>query len=232
MAAFGLLAAGVAHEMGNPLASIEVQLQLLDERSLQPAEREVVVTVRQEAARLGRILREMVDFARRRRDEASLVAVQSVVEDALRLMRHDARMRRVRAVVDVDPQTPPVFMVEDHLMQVVLNLLINALDAIAGEGCLTIDVRPAGTHVALRIHDTGCGMDRGTLARCFEPLFTTKAAGKGTGLGLSISRDIARAGGGDLELHSAPGRGTTAIVTLPAVRIDAGEDKGREVASA
>lgn len=216
MAAFGLLAAGVAHDMGNPLASIELQLQLLDEGRLPDEDASVVRTVRQEVSRLGRILREIVDFARRRRDEATLVAVQSVVRDALRLVRHDPRMRRVQSELDFDPDTPPVFMVEDHLMQVVLNLLMNALDAMEGEGRLRLELQPVGERVALRVHDTGCGMDRATLGRCFEPLFTTKAPGRGTGLGLSISRDILRSCDGDLELHSAPGHGTTAVVTLPA----------------
>ncbi len=221
MAAFGLLAAGVAHEMGNPLSSVEAQLQLLDEARLATEDVPVVATVRQEVGRLRRILREMVDFARRRRDEATLVSVQSVVCDALRLLRHDPRMRHVRTREEFDPETPPLLMVEDHLMQVVLNLLLNALDAMPWGGTLRIEVRPAGAHVALRVHDTGIGMDRATLGHCFEPLFTTKAPGKGTGLGLSLSRDILRAVSGEIELHSAPGKGTTAVVTLPAAALDA-----------
>ena len=216
MAAFGLLAAGVAHEMGNPLSSIEAQLQLLEPKQLPAEAVPVLDTVRQEVARLGRILRELVDFARRRRDEATLVSVQSVVGDALRLLRHDRRMRAVKLREDFDPETPPVSMVEDHLMQVVLNLLLNALDAMPSGGTLRIEVGGAERQVALRVHDTGIGMERAVLTRCFEPLFTTKEAGRGTGLGLSISRDIARAAGGEIELHSAPGQGTTVVVTLPA----------------
>lgn len=220
MAAFGQLAAGVAHEMGNPLASVEAQLQLLNEARLTPDDASVVATVRQEVMRLRRILREMVDFARRRRDEATLVPVQTVVRDALRLVRHDPRMRGVSTLEEFDSETPPVFMVEDHLMQVTLNLLLNALDAMPEGGTLRIEVKPAGAHVALRVNDSGVGMDHATLGRCFEPLFTTKAPGKGTGLGLSISRDILRAVAGDVELHSAPGKGTTAVVMLPAAGLD------------
>jgi signal transduction histidine kinase len=216
MAAFGLLAAGVAHEMGNPLASIEVQLQLLDLDPLPGAAGDVVRVVRQEVARLRRTLREMVDFARRRRDEAGLVSVQSVAEDALRLLAHDSRMRRIRVVGDYDPETPPVFLVEDHMMQVVLNLLLNAVDAMPEGGALRVELKAVGAQTVLRVHDTGTGMDRTVLGHCFEPLFTTKAPGKGTGLGLSITRDIVRAAGGEIELHSVPGRGTTAVVTLPA----------------
>lgn len=226
MAAFGLLAAGVAHDLGNPLASIEVQLQLLDESRFPSESAGVMRTVRQEVARLRRILRELIDFARRRRDEASLVSVQSVTEDALRLLRHDHRMRSVKTSTVFDPETPSVSVVEDHLMQVVLNLLINALDAMPGGGTLRIEVQGAGRSVALRVHDSGVGMDRHVLAHCMEPLFTTKAPGHGTGLGLSISRDILRAIGGDIELHSVPGHGTTAVVTLPAAVVAGGASEG------
>lgn len=217
MANFGLLAASFAHDLGNPLSSIEAQLQIVDERSLGEENAEVVATVRQEVTRLRRLLREMVDFARRRRDEASLVSVQSAVEDTLRLIRHDSRLRNVRVETEFDRETPPVFVVEDHLMQVVLNLLLNALDAMPDGGTLRLEVAPAGGSVVLRVHDTGHGMDHAVLARCLEPLFTTKAEGRGTGLGLAIARDIVRAAGGEVELHSTAGRGTTAIVTLPAV---------------
>ncbi len=216
MAAFGLLAAGISHDLGNPLSSIEAQLQLLNERELNTESASVFGTVKQEVARLRRLLRELVDFARRRRDEATLVSVECVTEDALRLLRHDPRMRRVQLTREFDPETPPVFVVEDHLMQVLLNLLINALDAMPEGGALRLEVRPAGSHVALRIHDSGVGMDRGVLARCFEPLFTTKPSGAGTGLGLSICRDILHSAGGGIELHSMPNKGTTAVVTLPA----------------
>lgn len=226
MAAFGLLAAGVAHEMGNPLSSVEAQLQLLDPGALPQESAAVIGVVRQEVGRLRRILRELVDFARRRRDEATLVSVHSVVEDALRLLRHDPRLRKVRTVEEFDPETPPVLMVEDHLMQVVLNVMINALDAMPEGGTLRVEIHPVRGQAVLRVHDSGVGMDRTLLARCFEPLFSTKPPGKGTGLGLSISRDILRAVGGDVELHSAPGRGTTAVVTMPGASVDAGISRG------
>ena len=216
MAAIGLLSAGIAHDLGNPLSSIEAQLQLLDESSFGDENTAAITSVRQEVGRLRRILRELVDFARRRRDEATLVSVQSAVEDALRILRHDPRMRAVKIETSFDPDVPPVQIVEDHIVQVVLNLFLNSVDAMPNGGTLRIEIAPAGHQVALRIHDTGIGMDHAVLGRCLEPLFTTKAPGKGTGLGLSISRDILQAAGGDLELHSSSGRGTTAIVALPA----------------
>ncbi len=221
MAAFGLLAAGVAHELGNPLSAVEMHLQLIADDELPEPMQASLVTVREEAARLRRTLREVVDFARRRRDEATLVSVRSVIDDALRLLRHDRRMRDITTEVQSDPETPPVFMVEDHLMQVALNLMINALDAMPDGGKLTVKISGTAHGVSLKIIDTGIGIDRGLIDRCFEPLFTTKEPGKGTGLGLSICNDILRDAGGAIELHSSPGAGTTLIVSLPDARQEA-----------
>ncbi len=220
MAAFGMVAAGVAHEMGNPLSAIEMHLQLLDETSLSDEDADSIQTLRKETARLRRTLRELVDFARRRRTEATLVSVQSVINDALRLIRFDTRMRNVTTRVEVDPETPPVFIVEDHLTQVMVNLIINAVDAMPKGGKLKVDARYIGKQVAIRVRDNGTGMMKATLERAFEPLYTTKEAGKGTGLGLSICRDVLQAADGTIDLHSAPDKGTTVVLTLPAQTAD------------
>jgi len=215
MAAFGLFAAEVAHDLGNPLACIDAQLQLVDDAALPEEEAETISLVRHEVRRLHRTLRELVDFARKRRDEPALVSVVAVVEDALRLLRHDRRMAGARVTREFDPDVPPVYIVEDHLMQVVLNLLVNALDAMPDGGNLRLEVLPVKGQVALRFHDNGEGMELDVLEQCIEPLFTTKEEGKGTGLGLSIAHDIVEAAGGELELHSTLGQGTTAIIMLP-----------------
>jgi len=218
MAAFGLIAAGVAHEMGNPLSSIDMHLQLLDAApGLTQPHRASVRTLRQQTARLARTVRELVDFSRRRRDEPGLVAVRSVIEDTLRLVRYDPRFQGIQTKLEIDANTPAVRFIEDHLVQVILNLVLNALDAMANSGTLAFEVRPIGEQVVIHVRDNGAGMPHETLDRCFEPLFTTKPAGQGTGLGLSICRDLVRRAGGEIELHSASGTGTTAIVTLPAV---------------
>jgi signal transduction histidine kinase len=205
----------VAHDLGNPLSCIDAQLQLVDDAALPEDEGEAIALVRQEVRRLHRILRELVDFARKRRDEPTLVSVVAVVEDALRLLRHDRRMAQLKVRREFDPGTPPVFIVEDHLMQVVLNLLVNALDAMPDGGVLRVEVRPVKGQVVLRFHDSGHGMPLEVLEQCTDALFTTKEEGKGTGLGLSIAHDIAEAAGGSIELHSTVGHGTTAIITLP-----------------
>jgi len=215
MAAFGLLAAGIAHDIGNPLSSITTQLQLLDQESLSADAAPILSTVRQELDRLGRTVRELTGFARRRGEGASLVSVQSVAKVAFSLFRHDKRMQSVQTIEDFDPDTPPVHMIEDHLMQVILNLLINALLGMPHGGTLRLGLRPVSERVELRIQDTGVGMEPSVLKRCLEPFFTTRDRGNGTGLGLSISKDIVQAAGGDIEVQSVPGQGTTVIVTLP-----------------
>ena len=219
MAAFGLLAAGIAHDMGNPLSAINMHLELIESDYLPTDTRESLDTVRGEVRRLRRILRELVDFARRRRDDEAMVSVNSVLEDGLRLLRHDPRMRGVTVDVQTDAEIPPVLMIEDHLVQVVVNLMINALDAMPDGGRLQVSTTNDGSDVILRIADSGQGMRPEVLQKCFEPLYTTKAHGKGTGLGLSICRDIVRTAGGDVELHSVAGEGTTASLRVPGVDI-------------
>ncbi len=220
MAAFGLVAAGVAHEMGNPLSSIEMHLQLFDVSLMNDEDSESITTLRRETARLRRTLRELVDFARRRRSDVTSVSVDAVIRDALQLLRYDPRMRKVAVEFNAAPEIPAVNIVEDHLMQVMVNLLINSIDAMPNGGELRIDSRHVGDQVAIRVRDSGIGMTKEVKDRCFEPLFSTKETGKGTGLGLSICRDVLGAAGGTIELHSAPQRGTTVVVTLPAEPVD------------
>ncbi len=220
MAAFGLLSAGIAHDLGNPLAGIEMHLQLLGEETLPEDASESIETVKREVARLRRTLRGLVDFARRRGTETSLTSIKGVVDDALGLLRYDQRMRKVEVVVEADPDTPLVDVVEDHLMQVSLNLMLNSLDAMPEGGKLRLEIRKTDEGAALRVHDSGVGMSRKVTTHCCEAFFTTKATGQGAGLGLSMARELIRAAGGELELHSAPNKGTTAIVSLPAAVVD------------
>jgi len=216
MAAFGLFAAGVAHEIGNPLAAISSELELLlGEQDLTTVHTSLG-QIRVQVGRISRILRELVDFARRRRDTEADLSLNSVVDDTLRLIRPDPRMRSVVLSTDLDPDIPPVRLVEDRLVQILLNLVLNALDAMPSGGKLSIRTRPLDGAVLLEVADTGVGMSEEVRARAFEPLFTTKPQGKGTGLGLAICADFVAAVGGRIEVVSRPGEGTTFRVTLPA----------------
>lgn len=213
MAAFGQLAAGVAHELGNPLASIDAQLQRAEG---DPARATTSLPiVRKEVGRMSRMLRELVDFARRKRGDQRLAMVNQVVEDVIRLLEHDPRARNIEIVRELAPGLPGIRLVEDHLVQVLLNLGLNALDALPQGGRLSFVTTAAADSVELRVRDTGTGIPAEAMARLFEAFHTTKAAGRGTGLGLFVSRRIVEGLGGQLLLETTGASGTCFVVRLP-----------------
>ena len=217
MAALGLVTAGVAHEIGNPLSGV------LDEarraRGLEdPAElRSILATVEEQAQRMNRLLRELVDFSRRRRDVAALVSLNQVAEDVVRLLGHDSRSPGVALMTRLTEDLPPVRAKEDHLVQVLLNLGINALDAVtsAEDRQVVFETEALPGEVVLRVRDSGPGIARSHQARIFEPFWTTKGTERGTGLGLFLSRDVLEGLGGRLELASASPGDCVFAVTLP-----------------
>lgn len=216
MAGLGLLTAGFAHDLGNPLASLSSELELLrGEADRGEVERSLAV-VRGHVGRIDRTLREMVDFARRRRDALSVVSVANVVADTSRLVRHDPRWRHIDLVVDLTTDLPGVLVIEDHLVLVLLNVMLNAADAMPRGGTLRVSARAQASRVVIALTDDGIGMSGDVLDQALLPLFTTKAGTNGTGLGLSVSNDVIRAAGGTLRLESEPGRGTTVEIELPA----------------
>jgi signal transduction histidine kinase len=215
MASLGVLAAGFAHDLGNPLASLSTELELLEGETDVARFRESLGVLRRHVARMSRTLREMVDFARRRRDEIADVSIASAVADSARLVCHDPRWKRVQLAVDVPSDLPHVHMVEDHLVLVLVNLMLNAADAMPDGGTLTISARFVDGRVDLRVRDTGSGMKPEVLAKAMTPMFTTKARGRGTGLGLAVSNNVVRSVGGELALSSTAGIGTEVAITLP-----------------
>ncbi len=213
MAAFGQLAAGVAHELGNPLASIDAQLQRAEG---DPARATTSLPiVRKEVGRMSRMLRELVDFSRRKRDEVRLASANTVVEDVVRLVEHDSRARNVAISRELAEGLPGLRIVEDHLAQVVLNLALNAMDALGQQGTLVFATSHEEGAVVVRVRDTGPGITDDVASHLFEPFFTTKPAGRGTGLGLFVSKRIVDDMGGTLALESTGPTGTTFVVRLP-----------------
>lgn len=214
-AALGVLASGIAHDIGNPLASMSSELEMLERETDIGQVRESVGVLRGQVNRITRIVREMQDFARRRGEEVTSVSIPLAVEDALRMVRHDPRARKVRMEAVVAPSLPSLEMVEDHLVMVLVNLLINAFDAMPDGGNLRVGARREGSGVVIEVADSGIGMPEEVRRRALEPLFTTKGRGRGTGLGLSVSADVMRAMGGTIDITSAPGSGTTVRLFLP-----------------
>ncbi len=221
MASLGVMAAGFAHDIGNPLASISTELELLEGESDVAAYQESLGVLRRHVTRMSDTLREMVSFARRRRDEVTEVSVGAVVADSVRLVRHDPRWRAVQLTVDVPSSVPSVRMMEDHLVLVLVNLILNAVDSMPDGGALTIAARSLPGDVEIAVQDTGTGMTPEVLEAATTPLFTTKAA-LGTGLGLAVSKEVIEAVGGTLRIESEPGQGTTVRITLHSTDADHG----------
>ena len=224
MAAIGSLAAGVAHEIGNPLAAISGVAQAIHEARASgacpnPGEDCSPEIILAQATRLAGIVREISDFASPRAAEWDLVDLNGLIRATVSLMRYDERFNKVGLALNLDHQLPAVPCVGDQVTQVIMNLLINAADALEGvmehDRRITVSTRFEDGYARIEIEDNGCGMEEDTLRRVAEPFFTTKPAGKGTGLGLALCRSIAENHQGRLEISSLPGQGTRVHFLLP-----------------
>ncbi|MFU8807344.1 MAG: two-component system sensor histidine kinase NtrB, partial [Bradymonadaceae bacterium] len=222
VASFALLAAGVAHEIGNPLASIKTQLYMAQEQPDEPqVVEETLGVMASQVRRMEGLLRDMSGFARRRKQEANFICLNQVVKDAVRLLTHDPRSKAVSLTTDLEENLPAVHVDEDKALQVILNLGLNGIDAIGGKGTVRIETFTHGDMVGLRVQDSGDGVPAEIRARVFEPYFTTKPVGRGTGLGLFVSSRIAEEMGGHLAIEDVPsGEGASFIMTIPKANFD------------
>ncbi|OGK89137.1 MAG: hypothetical protein A2X52_04180 [Candidatus Rokubacteria bacterium GWC2_70_16] len=222
LAALGTLAAGLAHELNNPIGIISsrIELMLLDaeSRPLPGEVREDLEVLHRNAQRVARIAQGLLSFARQSPGEQAPVDVNDVVEETLLLVDRQISKHGIALKRNLTPGLPLVRGDGNALQQVVLNLVTNARDALAGGGEIVIETsavpgRPGAVRLVVR--DTGPGIPPETIPRIFDPFFTTKT--NGTGLGLSISHGIVRDHGGTLDVESQPGKGTTFIMIFPGV---------------
>ncbi len=219
LATVGRLAAGIAHEVGNPLGAVAGYAELARgrlPRDADPQVRDALERIATAADRIDRIVRDLLDFARPSPLEVRPVALASAVEAAERLASVQARFRAVQVVRDLPGDLPPVLGDERHLSQVVLNLLLNAGDATRGRGRVEVRARRQGDQVHLSVTDDGPGIAPEDLPRVFDPFFTTKEPGQGSGLGLAICHSIVESMGGTIDAASPPGGGATFVVRLRA----------------
>jgi two-component system NtrC family sensor kinase len=213
MAAFGLLAAGIAHEVGNPLAAVSSLVQILKRRGPDPYTAEKLDLAARQLQRIERTIRELIDFSRPASAAVSRIRINDVVEEALGIAKYYQRTKQRTITTDVPTDLPAVMGVRDHLTQVVLNLVLNAVDATDDQGHIHVAALAEGGWLVLSIDDDGRGISIADRCRLFQPFFTTKA--HGTGLGLFVSRQILEDNSGMLSFRSEPGEGSTFFVRLP-----------------
>jgi two-component system, NtrC family, sensor kinase len=214
MAAFGLLAAGIAHEVGNPLAALSSLVQILKRRRPDPYTEEKLDLAARQLQRIERTIRELIDFSRPASTAVTRVRISDVVDEALGIAKYYQRTKQRTITTVVPADSPAVTGVRDYLTQVVLNLVLNAIDATDDQGRIQVAARAEEGWLVLTIEDDGRGISIADRCRLFQPFFTTKA--HGTGLGLFVSRQILEDHAGTLSCQSESGRGSTFFVRIPA----------------
>lgn len=216
MTALGMLAAGFAHELGNPLTSLSTELELLERNPDEQNLRQSITLLKDHLGRINRILHQVRGFAQKRSTEAREANIGQVIADVLHLVSFDPRAQGIKIHVDVSDKLHPVLMSEDDFYLVLINLIINAFEAMPDGGTLTITANTDRTGGScLTVSDSGVGMEESVLSRAAFPLFTTKHDAVGMGLGLSICRDLLHAAGARLNILSTVGKGTTVKVDFP-----------------
>ncbi len=223
LASVGHLAAGIAHEIGNPLAAILGFVDILradaagGAPAMAPSERrDLLDRVKAETQRIHRTISDLLEYSRPSREEAQAIDPMKILKASQGLLEPQKRFRSVRVVYDEQPdQAPQVLVSPGRLQQVFVNLLLNAADAMDGQGTVTVSCVRADRLVRVTFTDSGPGVGTDMRRRIFDPFFTTKPPGQGTGLGLAISRSIVESYGGTLDIEAGGGSGATFVVTLP-----------------
>ncbi|HXF96746.1 MAG TPA: ATP-binding protein [Gemmatimonadales bacterium] len=217
LAQLGALLAGVAHELNNPLAAIAAFAEVLETDAASDEARESAAIIHSEALRAGRVIQTLLDYARQRPQLSTAVDVRDVVDRALALIGNQLRRARVQPLVAIPDEVPAVLGDPQELQQVILNGVVNAIQAIESTGRagrILVSARRADGFVVLTVEDTGPGVPSEILDRVFDPFFTTKGE-QGTGLGLSISLGLVRGMGGRMWLENVEGGGARLLVELP-----------------
>jgi len=223
LAAIGQLTAGIVHDVRNPLTVIRALTELLqEEKELDPNWREQLDAIRTNASRANIIVSDLLKFSRQSAPELTYRDLRETVEAALRLTAYLARTASVTLVSELPPAPVNLYYDPPQIEQVLINLIQNAIHAMPRGGMLKVGLCPDGHAAAIRVQDTGIGIPPENLGRIFDPFFTTKPEGEGTGLGLSVGYGIVSNHGGDINVESVVGLGTTFTVVLPLNRKEKG----------
>lgn len=217
LASIGELASGIAHEIRNPLAGIGAAVEVLSEENKMNGQRaEIVDEIRRQIVRLNGTLRDLLNFARQREPEIAPCDVRELVKPMLALVRPDAQKQHITVAEQYAANLPPIRADAGQVQQALLNVLLNAVQAMPEAGTLTVGAASTDDLVQIRVSDTGAGIPQENLQKLFSPFFTTKH--RGTGLGLAITRTIMEKNGGSIHVETELGHGTAFILEFQAYR--------------
>lgn len=216
MESIGTLAAGIAHEVGNPLTSISSLVQVILRTTQDEFAKEKLELIKNQINRITRIIRDLVDFSRPSNYIIKATDINEVLRDALNIVQYGKKVKHIDFDVDLLPSLPKLQVVPDQLVQVFINILMNAVDALDGSpGTIVLQTLQKDKQLYVIVRDSGKGIEESELEKVFEPFYSTKEVGKGTGLGLWVSYGIVKNFGGDIVVESVPGKGSIFTVSLP-----------------
>lgn len=221
MESIGTLAAGIAHEVGNPLASISALVQVAQRSTSDPFINEKLGLVKSQVTRISKIIRDLVDFSRPSNYELELTDVNKVIREAVEITKVGTKAKDIIFETILNNDIPMLPLISDQTQQVFVNILLNAVDAIVEKKRtgsterISVKSECDGDELTLTFSDTGIGIKEENLIKVFEPFFTTKKEGRGTGLGLWVSYGIVKSFQGDIKIKSKLNVGTTFIIKLP-----------------
>lgn len=216
LATVGLLVSGLAHEIGNPLASIQAICDIQLRKNIDPPIAEKFTRIRAQVVRIVNIVGQLISYARPAPAVWTQVNINEAIEAALEIATLSRRAKTVEIKLNLDKSLPRIDALSDQLSQVFLNLFLNALDAVGDQGGrLEIATSMQNESISVKVKDNGCGIAQENLNKIFEPFFSTKDVGKGTGLGLHVSLSIVDRHSGTIQVKSEPGQGTVFTIVLP-----------------
>ncbi len=221
MESIGTLAAGIAHEVGNPLASISALVQVVLRTTNDDFVKDKLGLVRSQVTRISKIIRDLVDFSRPSDYELQVMSINESIKEAVEIVKVGARAKDVDFMMELEPDIPLLPLISDQIQQVFINILINAVDSMTEDPVKTkkkqirVNSHLDSDKIMLKFTDNGPGIEEQNFSKIFEPFYTTKKPGKGTGLGLWVSYGIIKSFQGNIEVESKPGESTTFKISLP-----------------
>jgi PAS domain S-box-containing protein len=213
LASIGRLAAGIAHEIGNPLTSVFSFVQILREMEDEEFKKESLETIYFHINRISEILKQLSSFTKMPVEEQKQCNINEVIETSVNLIQYDKKAKSITITKELTPSLPDIAVNGNQLSQVFVNLTLNAIDAMPNGGTLTVRSFVKVDNIAIQFEDTGVGIPKEDITKIFDPFYTTKE--KGTGLGLAVSYDIIKKMNGTLTVDSELGKGTTFTITIP-----------------